>query len=270
MGESSPDERYYVEVVAEASALLRTFANAPYRFTLTEMSVASGLSKNKTFRLLYTLAYTGLVQQDAETKRYTLGLPLLHLASIVQGSNELLLAARDTLDWLQDTVGERINLGTYDGPDHAICVDTRESARRLTISARIGVRLPLHAGAIPKALLAFSTDAQIASYLERNLPLRQFTPRTATTAEALWDDLRAIRRGGFAVSDEDLDEAVCALGAPIFDRHGMAVAAVSIAVPIERFGQDERDEYEVALQRASERISRNLGFVVSFGRQGLA
>ncbi len=270
MDASSPDERYYVEVVAEASELLRAFANAPYRFTLTELSVASGLSKNKTFRLLYTLVYTGLVQQDAETKRYMLGLPLLHLASIVQGSNELLLAARDTLDWLQETIGERINLGTYDGPDHAICVDTRESARRIAISARIGVRIPLHAGAVPKILLAFSTDAQIASYLERNSPLRQFTPRTATTADALWDDLRTIRRNGFAASEEDLDEGMGALAAPIFDRYGAVVAAVSVAVPVERFGRFEREEYEAALQRASERISRNLGFVASFGRQGLA
>jgi len=142
MDMAAPDERYYVEVVAEASELLRIFAHTPYRFTLTELSVASGRSKNKTFRLLYTLTYAGLVQQDAEAKRYTLGLSPLHLASIVQGSNELLLAARDALDWLQDTSGERINPGTYDGPDHAICVDTRASARRIAISAH---RRPLAA-----------------------------------------------------------------------------------------------------------------------------
>ena len=270
MEQTQLDSRYYVDVVAEAGALLRAFTAPPYRFTLTELSTALGLSKNKAFRLLYTLVQIGLVQQDVETKRYSLGLSVLHLASAAQASNELLLAARDTLDWLQDTIGERINLGTYDGPDHAVCVDTRDGSRRIQISARIGARIALHAGAIPKALLAFSDDSAIERYIERNAPLKSYTSQTAQAPEALWGQVRAIRRAGVAVSDEDLDLGVGAIATPIFDRSGAVVAAVSIAVPLERFGLSERETYELALQRASERISRNLGFVAMPGRSVIA
>lgn len=260
------DARYHVDVVAEAGGLLQALTLQPYRFTLTELSVATGLSKNKTFRLLYTLVRVGLVQQDTETKRYSLGVSVLPMAGAVQASNEILLAARDTLDWLQDTVGERINLGVLDGPDHAICIDTREGTRRIQISARIGARIALHAGAIPKVLLACSDDATIADYIARNSPLHRYTTQTAPTAEALWDALRQIRRAGVAISDEDLDLGAASIAVPIYDRAGAVVAAVSIAVPIERFGLAEREEYELTLRRASERISRNLGYVTMYGR----
>ncbi len=267
MEHAAHDTRYYVDVVAEAGELLRAFTASPYRFTLTELSLVTGLSKNKTFRLLYTLTQTGFVHQDVETKRYSLGLPVLYLASALQASNELLLAARDTLDWLQDTVGERINLGGFDGADHAVCVDTRESSRRMQVSAYVGARFPLHAGAVPKALLAFSTDDAIAQYLERNLPLRAFTSRTAQTAGDLWEEIHTIRQQGMAISDEDLDDGVGAVAMPIFDRTGAVVAAVSIATPMARFGPDDRGGYEQALHKASERISRSLGFVAMPGRR---
>ena len=262
--------RYYVDVVAESMHLLQSFAAPPFRFTLTELSVLTGLSKNKTFRLLQTLVQTGVVRQEADTKRYTLGLPVLRLVSAVQAGNELLLAARDTLDWLQDTVGERVNLGARDDEDQALCIDTRESSRRIQISARIGVRFPLHAGAIPKVLLAFSDDATIAGYLARNEPLRPFTARTVRTADELWSEMRAIRRVGVSVSDEDLDEGACAIAAPIFDRNGKVVAGVSIAAPTARFGPAERDHYREMVTEAGGRISRNLGFVAVPGRWGVA
>jgi DNA-binding IclR family transcriptional regulator len=262
--------RYYVDVVAESMHLLHSFAAPPFRFTLTELSVLTGLSKNKTFRLLQTLVQSGVVRQEADTKRYTLGLPVLRLVSAGQAGNELLLAARDTLDWLQDTVGERVNLGARDDEDQALCIDTRESARRIQISARIGVRFPLHVGAIPKVLLAFSDDATIAGYLARNEPLRRFSPRTACTADELWAEMRAIRRTGVSVSDEDLDEGACAIAAPIYDRNGKVVAGVSIAAPVTRFGPAERNRYREVIVEAGARVSRNLGFVAVPGRWGVA
>jgi len=263
------DARYYVDVVAEAGELLRAFTPPPYRFTLTELSLATGLSKNKTFRLLYTLTQTGFVHQSTETKRYSLGLPVLYLASALQASNELLLAAHDTLDWLQDTVGERINLGVFDGAEHAICVETREGSRRMQVSAHVGARFPLHIGAVPKALLAFAGDDAVAKYLARNSPLRAFTSKTVRTPATLWDEMHTIRRLGLATSEEDLDDGVGAIAMPIFDRTGVVIAAVSIAAPMARFGPDEREGYEQALQKASERISRSLGFVAMPGWRGL-
>lgn len=266
MEHHAEDARYYVDVVAESIQLLQAFAAPPYRFTLTELSVLTGLSKNKTFRLLHTLVHTGMVRQEADTKRYALGLPVLRLASALQAGDEILLAARDTLDWVQDTIDERVNLGAWDGEDHSICIETREPSQRLQISARVGVRFPLHAGAIPKVLLAYSDDATIAGYIARNQPLRSFTAKTANSADELWAEVRAIRREGVAVSDEDLDEGACAIAAPIFDRGGKVVAGLSIAAPVSRFGPLERQRYREVVIAAGERISRNLGFVASPGR----
>lgn len=263
------DSRYAVEVVAEAMHLLQAFSAPPYRFTLTELSVLTSLSKNKTFRLLHTLVQSGMVSQEADTKRYMLGLSVLRLASALQASNDILLAARDTLDWMQDTANERVNLGTFDGEDHALCIDTRDSSRRLQISARIGVRFPLHAGAVSKVLLAFSGADAIEGYLRRNPVPRTFTAKTVRTPDELRDEMRAIRRAGISVSAEDLDEGACAIAAPIFDRNGKIAAGVSVAVPVARFGADDRERYRDLVVEAGERISRNLGFVARPGRLGI-
>ncbi len=269
MALQAEQSRYHVDVVAEAMRLVQAFAAPPYRFTLTELSVLTGLSKNKTFRLLHTLVQTGMVRQEADTKRYTLGLPVLRLASALQASDELLLAARDTLDWVQDTANERVNLGTFDGEDYALCVDTRESSRRIQISARIGARFPLHAGAIPKVLLAFSDEVTLESYLERHPTLQVFTSHTVRSAEGLREELRAIRRAGVSVSDGDMDDGVCAIAAPIFDRQGKIVAGISIAVTAARFALDDRERLQEVVIEAGERISRILGFVAMPGRRGV-
>lgn len=270
MASQADASRYSIEVVAEAMTLVQAFTAPPYRFTLTELSVLTGLSKNKTFRLLHTLVQSGMVRQEGDTKRYSLGMPVLRLASALQAGDELLLAARDTLDWVQDTVDERVNLGTFDGEDHALCIDTRESSRRIQISARIGARFPLHAGAIPKVLLAFSGDAAIAAYLERNPAPQVFTSSTVRSGDELKEELGAIRRTGISVSDGDMDEGVCAIAAPVFDRHGKIVAGLSVAVPSARFAPDDRERLQGVVVEAGERISRNLGFVPMFGRWGVA
>ncbi len=252
--------RYHVDAVAKAMRLLATFGAPPHRFSLTELSTRSGLSKNRTFRLLQTLAKTGFVCHEPDTKLYRLGLAVFGLAGALRAGDELLLAAGEALDWACDASGETVNLFAPDGEDGAICVDKRESDRHLQISARIGARFALHAGASPKLLLACAGDAFVARYLERHQPLRAFTSATIVAPGRLWEEVRRIRAQGFSVSDEDLDRGACAIAAPVRDRRGAVVAGVSVAAPATRFGPAERERTRAIAVEAGQRISRNLGY----------
>lgn len=262
--------RYRVDAVAKAMALLAAFGDPPHRFSLTELSQRTALSKNQTFRLLQTLLDTGFVRQEPETKFYSLGVGVYQLVGALRGGDELILAASEALDWARDATAETINLIARDGADGAICVDKRESGQRLQITARIGARFALHAGASPKLLLAFSDDACIERYLARHQPLPAPSPRTLTDPAALWRELRQIRERGYAVSDEDLDLGACAVAAPVRDRSGAVIAGVSVASPATRFGPVERDRHRAIALEAGERISAALGYRAASGLPGTA
>lgn len=252
--------RYTVDAVAKALRVLEVFVNPPHRFSLTELSVRTGMSKNQTFRLLYTLTEAGFVRHDTETKLYSLGVRVFQLAGALLGSDDLLLAAAPVMDWARDATGETVNLIARDGETGAVCVDKRESRWHLQITAKVGTRFHLHAGASPKLLLAFSDDAVIERYLACHQPLPALSPATITDSAMLWEEIRAIREQGFAVSDEDLDLGACAIAAPIRNRYGEIVAGISIASPASRFGPAERERNRGIAVEAAERISHNLGY----------
>lgn len=260
MAEVADGPRYRVQSVVKATALLGAFSEPPHRFTLTELSQRTQQSKNQAFRLLQTLLETGFVRLEPGSKVYCLGPAAYRLLGAVQLSDELVLAADQTLDWVRDETGETINLIARDGPDSAVCVAKRESAQRLQITAQLGKRFALHAGASPKLLLAFSPDDRIDDYLARRQPLHASTPYTITALHQLWEEIWRIREEGFATSDEDLDLGACAVAAPIRDRSGEVVAGISLAMPAARFGPLERERFRTIALEAGQRISTALGY----------
>lgn len=260
MRESCGASRYRVDAVAKALRLLEVFTIPPHRFNLTELSARANMSKNQTFRLLCTLGEAGFVRQEPETKSYRLGVRMFQLAGALLEGDDLLLAAGEALTWARDTTGETVNLIARDGPDAAICVDRRGSPRPLQITARVGARFALHAGASPKLLLAFSDDRTIEWYFARHQSLPAFTAATITDPVALRAELQRIRAQGYAISDEDLDAGACAVAAPIHNRRGDVIAGVSIASPASRFGPVERERNRTVALEAAARISQNLGY----------
>lgn len=260
MRENGGVSRYRVDAVAKALRLLEGFAEPPHRFNLTELSARADMSKNQAFRLLCTLGEAGFVHQEPETKAYRLGVRMFQLAGALLDGDDLLLAAGDALTWARDVTGETVNLIARDGPDAAICVDRRGSPRPLQISARVGARFALHAGASPKLLLAFSDDQTVDCYCAGHQPFPAFTATTITDPVALWAELRQIRARGYAISDEDLDAGACAVAAPIRNRRGDVIAGVSVASPASRFGPVERDRNRQVALEAAARISQTLGY----------
>jgi len=101
-----------------------------------------------------------------------------------------------------------------------------ESDQSLRFDRPHGARVPLHASAMGKALLAFGPEdpAQAVADLE---PLERFTRHTLT-AGALVTDLEATRARGYAVTHEERHDGVGGVGAPVLDRHGVARAGVAV------------------------------------------
>lgn len=255
----SAGRRYTVAAVARAIDLIDAFMQPPHQFGLTELSKATRQSKNQTFRLLQTLADENVVVMDPNTKRYTLGYRVLEWGVMAHKGSPLAVAASPVLDRLVEDVGETIVL-TARGSDLAcICVDKRESGTHaLQITARVGRRIPFHAGAGSKCILAFSSPEFIREYLDAASPLERYTERTITDPGKLLEELELIRHQGFSISDEDIDLGACSISAPITDHTGAVVAAISIASPKTRFSEEDIEMRKMAVQDTAKEISRQM------------
>src|SRR5262245_34331457 len=138
VGDESNERSYRVAAVDKALSVLDAFATPPHHFGLTELSARTGLSTNQTFRLLQTLVAARFVRQEPDTKLYRLGPRVFGLIRALFHGDELLLAARDALEWAQARTGETVALIARDGDDGSICVDVRESDHPLLVAAAIG------------------------------------------------------------------------------------------------------------------------------------
>lgn len=250
--------RYKVVSVQSAVALLEAFLQSPHQFGVTELSRMTGQTKNQTFRLLQTLADDGVVVMDADTKRYSLGYRMLEWGVVAQKSSPLVIAVSPVMDRLASEIRETVVLTVLADDMSAICIDKRESSQMLQISAKVGRRVPLHAGAGSTCLLAYSTQEFINQFIARASPLPRFTTRTITDPDCLKAELALIRDRRYSVSDEDLDEGACSIAAPIHDHRGEVVAAVSIASPKTRFREQEFFRNKQAVTAAAEEVSTQL------------
>lgn len=251
-------DRYRILSVQRAAQLLSAFLTPPHEFGVSELSRMLGQTKNQTFRLLQTLVDERLVIFDLVSKRYRLGYRVVELGVVAQKKLPLVAAAAPVLDRLAVESGETINLATLADEVTVIVLDKRESERPLQIHARIGGRFPLHAGAISKLLLAYSSDAFVAEFLEHASPLERFTENTIVEPDSLRAEVQAIRAAGYAISDEDLDLGAVSVAAPIRNGTGEVIAGVSIAAPKARFGPAERDQNIRTVVGGAEEISRKL------------
>lgn len=242
-----------------ALALIDELARNAEELGVTELSTRLSMSKNQVFRILSTLKAHDYVRQT-ENKTYRLGSKFFEIGQRLISRNDLLQVTQTKMDWLRDETGETVHLFVRDGLQ-VVCVARRESHALIGLSAQVGRRFLMHAGACPKVILAYQdtrfVDATIA---EHGLPA--YTGRTVSTRDALEEQLACIRQQGYAESDEDLDPSGYSIAVPIAGLSGNVNTALSVAGPMHRFTGDQRERALDLLLETRVRIGTTLGFSV--------
>ena len=187
---------------------------------------------------------------------YGLGTRLVEFGLKAHRDLDLLAASAPVMDRLAAESDESIFLGIRDGSE-ALCVDMRESSHPVRLFAEVGRRAPLYAGGVPKVLLAFAPE-EVRTELLAGLKIRQLTPYTITDKKELVRLLDRIRHQGYLVISDDLDVGAHSVAAPIRDRFGDVVAAVSVAGPSSRFPPRVIDRYVSLVCRAANEIGHRL------------
>ncbi|MBQ1023603.1 IclR family transcriptional regulator [Micromonospora sp. C95] len=237
-----PEEFQPVKSAGRTLDLLELLAERPQPWALADLARALGIPKSSLHGLLRTLVGRGWVQTDESGNRFRLGLRALRVgAAYLDGDDQVGLLS-GVLDELSRRFGEAVHLGRLDG-DQVVYLAKRESVHRLRLYSAIGRRLPAHATALGKALLAEHPDTDVDRML--TWPLARLTQHTVTDPEALYTALAAVRTTGHAVDREENAEGIrcVAMAVPLASP---AVDAVSVSVPASRL----QPELEAAIVAA--------------------
>jgi DNA-binding IclR family transcriptional regulator len=227
-----------IGVLDKAVGVLHSIADSPCG--LAELCERTGLPRATAHRLAAGLETHRLLARDS-AGRWRLGPAISELAA--QVNDPLLAAGTAVLPRLREITGESVQLYRREGTSR-ICVAALEPPAGLRDTVPVGARLPMTAGSGAKVLLAFS-DSTIQQAV---LPSAKFTERT----------LAEVRRRGWAQSAAEREPGVASISAPVRDRTGAVIAAVSVSGPIDRMGRRPGARWAADLVAAAEALTRRL------------
>lgn len=226
--------------------VLEYLAQAQTRRSLAEMVQDLGFPRSSLHGLLQTMLRRGWLSTDASGIRFGVGARALVVGSSYLATDDLVNLSGPVLDQLSDRLNETLHLGLLDD-DHIMYVAKRDATHPLRLVSAVGVRLPAHATALGKALLAERSNAEVRKIL--TLPLAARTPHTIVKWRAFEAELDAVRQRGYAIDREESTLGVncyaVAVGPGTPARY-----AVSCSVPTSRLDEDRATEIVAHLQRA--------------------
>jgi DNA-binding IclR family transcriptional regulator len=192
---------YQAPAVQKAFLLLKTVAEAREGMHLTEISQGLGFSKSTTHGLIQALLKVGALDQSPFQKKVFLGASFVDLAFKSGHYYGITDRVQPVIDSLCATIGLTVFLGVLN-ESGGIIIATANASRSLAISSSPGSTVPFMAGAVGKAFLA-SLKRTEAKKIIRKKGLRAYTPRSIVSETAYLDELKRVRRNGYAIDNEE-------------------------------------------------------------------
>ncbi len=226
-----------VPALGKAVALMDAIAREP-GLTFTGIQERLGTPKSTTHHLIATMCKLGLIKERS-LGGYSLGHKLLELASIANQSSDL---QQDALPFLRDfarRVQLTCHLGVFEQGE-AIYIARVEGARDIVVRSHVGQRFPVYSSALGKSLIAWLAP-DLLDVVIGKLHFEKRMPKTIATAADLRRQLADVRRRGWALDDEEQAPNCRCVAAPIRDRDGVVVAAISAVGTMEQVA-DQRIE----------------------------
>jgi IclR family transcriptional regulator, pca regulon regulatory protein len=225
---------HFVQSLERGLAVIRAFDADHPELTLSDVARSTGLTRAAARRFLLTLADLGYVHTDG--RRFALSARVLELGYAYLSSLSLPEVAEPHLERLVSEVHESSSVSVLDGED-VVYVARVPVSRIMTVSINVGTRFPAYAASMGRVLLAGLPDDELDAYLE-SVELRRLSSHTLRSTAALRTELQRVRTQGWAIVDQELEEGLRAVAAPIRDRDGRVVAAVNVSAHASRTSMD--------------------------------
>ena len=247
--------RYKAPTVKKAFQILKLISDTGRGVRLSALSKELEISKSTVHGITSALEELGAIVRDPLTKRYTLGLTLVELGRVAYSRIDLKDAARPILEDLMERAQESVFLGVKNG-EHLTILDIVESSQDLKITASIGMRIPLFAGAAGKVFLSAMPERQAIELIQTK-GIYKFTDNTITDPERYLHEIRTVRAKGYATDDEEYISGVRAVASPVWG-NGQPLSAIWVVGFKPSLGDDKMKLLIKETKKAAEAINRHI------------
>ncbi|MFF1510980.1 IclR family transcriptional regulator [Streptomyces sp. NPDC058326] len=248
-----------VPAVTRALDILELFLDGDGTLSTPEIVRRLQLPRTTVHELVTTLtARSYLVPVPDQPGRYRLGVRPYQLGSRYAEQLDLAAEGQQVARAVAETCDETVHVAILEDTD-VIYIAKVDSTHAVRMVSAAGRRLPAHCTSVGKMLLASLTDEELAARVPDGAELVAMTPNSVTDPAALRAALAEVRRRGIATENRESNPDVSCIAAPVRDRSGRVVAALSISVPMIRWSEDRRAELEQLAVKGATELSERLG-----------
>ena len=254
--ESAPaHDGVFVQSLERGLAVLRAFSADAPSLTLSEVARRAGVTRATSRRLLHTFEALGYMRSDG--RHFELTPKVLDLGYAYLSSLQLPDIAQPFIEQLSERVQESVSVAVLDGAE-IVYVARVATKHIMSISLGLGSRLPAASTSMGRVLLAGLSPAALEAALGGTV-IERHTERTIVDPDALRRELEEVRRRGYALVDQELEDALRSVAVPLRDRQGRVVAALNVGTHTGRVGmRDLRTRILPELQATAAAIDAQL------------
>ena len=244
--------------VTTAIHLLKAFTQDDEDLGISELAKRLGVAKSTVHRLAGALLDEGLLAQNPQTGRYGLGIGLFSLGSRVRSRLDVTTESKHVLTSLRDRTQENVRLVVLDR-QNAVYLHDFEGTQTVHLRSATGQLKPAFCTAEGMVLISGLRPPAMTAFLA--YPRTPRTPRTVVDEDAFVQRIRRVKRMGYAFEDEEADEGLRCIAAPVYNAEGRVVAAVGMAGPSARIRKSQVPKLAPLVTEAADDISQRMGYL---------
>jgi IclR family pca regulon transcriptional regulator len=250
-----PRSSDFIQSLGRGLAVINSFSRERTTQTLSEVAQQTGLTRATARRILLTLAELGYVHQDSRS--FSLTPKVLDLGYSYLSSLQVVELAQQPMERLVEEVRESSSMSVLDG-DEIVYVARVPTKRIMTIALAIGSRLPAYPTSMGRVLLAGLDDDELDTYIA-SIEFQALTEHTITDSSEFRATIDKVRVDGYALVDQELEEGVRSIAAPIHNARDEVIAAMNVSchasrVSVARINEELRPRLLATSTEISERV----------------
>ncbi len=246
-----------VQSLNRAISIMRFIAANPQGVRLSDIAANLHLAPSTVHRLLTSLSVEKFVRTDSVSGHWHIGIDAFTVGNGFIQSKNVLLFAQTRLRDLVRNYSETASI-YLENEGEMVCMHQYESHNMIRAITRVGGRVKMHNSGAGKAVLAFWENEDIETIV-RIHGLTQDTEKTISSLQSLKNDLKQVRKLGYAVDYEEAALGVCCIAAPIFNHQAKSIAAVSVSGPLTRMNKVKLTEIAKGVKEAANQLSQEVG-----------
>jgi len=247
-----------IQSVNRALDILFLFTNTQPRLGITEISKLLGLTKPTVHGLVQTLAKRGFLHQDPETRKYSLGLKIYELGSILSSTLKINRVGEGPAYRLANSTNHMVRMAIWD-QNEILVTFNGIPGHHTGKYQQLGPRVPAYCSASGKAVLSKLSRKNLSRYLKET-KLTPYTSKTITKTASLVKELEKARTKGYAEDHEEYLPGLFCISSAILDRSGTPYAAISVSGGINFFSNPHLDDIAQNMIETAAEISRSMGY----------